>query len=99
MVRAFDANAPDMIVTMMIEDVKGRGGSNVPGEKNKTCISEIILNYKVNFSLNLLHVCLTQRYKLGKYRTIKFQKAFFLIENAFAVILEKLTLLMVNRRE
>ena len=51
--------------------------------KNKTCISEIILNYKVNFSLNLLHVCLTQRYKLGKYRTIKFQKAFFLIENAF----------------
>ncbi|MGR4031866.1 penicillin-binding transpeptidase domain-containing protein, partial [Bacillus sp. ZZQ-131] len=32
---AFDANAPDMIVTMMIEDVKGRGGSNVPGEKVK----------------------------------------------------------------
>ncbi|WP_033796219.1 penicillin-binding transpeptidase domain-containing protein [Bacillus pseudomycoides] len=32
---AFDANAPDMIVTMMIEDVKGRGGSNVPGEKIK----------------------------------------------------------------
>ena len=26
---AFDANEPDMIVTMMIEDVKGRGGSNV----------------------------------------------------------------------
>ncbi|WP_257208019.1 penicillin-binding transpeptidase domain-containing protein, partial [Bacillus pseudomycoides] len=32
---AFDANAPDMIITMMIEDVKGRGGSNVPGEKIK----------------------------------------------------------------
>ena len=24
-----------MIVTMMIEDAKGRGGSNVPGEKVK----------------------------------------------------------------
>ncbi|MFI8709113.1 penicillin-binding transpeptidase domain-containing protein [Bacillus sp. NPDC077411] len=32
---AFDANSPDMIVAMMIEDVKGRGGSNVPGEKIK----------------------------------------------------------------
>ncbi|WP_242161614.1 penicillin-binding transpeptidase domain-containing protein [Bacillus cereus group sp. BfR-BA-01522] len=32
---AFDLNAPDMIVTMMIEDVKGRGGSNIPAEKVK----------------------------------------------------------------
>ncbi|WJE50635.1 penicillin-binding transpeptidase domain-containing protein [Bacillus cereus] len=32
---AFDANAPNMIVTMMIEDVKGRGGSSIPGEKIK----------------------------------------------------------------
>ncbi|KFM98663.1 penicillin-binding transpeptidase domain-containing protein [Bacillus clarus] len=32
---AFDLNSPDMIVTMMIEDVKGRGGSNVPSEKVK----------------------------------------------------------------
>lgn len=32
---AFDANAPNMVVTMMIEDVKGRGGSNVPAEKVK----------------------------------------------------------------
>ncbi|MBJ8029616.1 penicillin-binding transpeptidase domain-containing protein [Bacillus cereus group sp. N21] len=32
---AFDVNSPNMIVTMMIEDVKGRGGSNVPGEKVK----------------------------------------------------------------
>ncbi|WP_369899850.1 penicillin-binding transpeptidase domain-containing protein [Bacillus manliponensis] len=32
---AFDANEPNMIVSMMIEDVKGRGGSNVPGEKIK----------------------------------------------------------------
>ncbi len=32
---AFDANETNMIVTMMIEDVKGRGGSNVPGEKVK----------------------------------------------------------------
>ncbi|MGR5985647.1 hypothetical protein ACUC2M_16110 [Bacillus cytotoxicus] len=31
----FDLNAPDMIVTMMIEDVKGRGGSNIPAEKVK----------------------------------------------------------------
>ena len=32
---AFDANAPNMIVTMMVEDVKGRGGSNIPAEKVK----------------------------------------------------------------
>ena len=39
-----------MIVTMMIEDVKGRGGSNVPGEKSKTCFSEIIAYHKVKSS-------------------------------------------------
>ncbi|KAA0765388.1 penicillin-binding protein 3 [Bacillus sp. SH5-2] len=32
---AFDLNAPDMVITMMIEDVKGRGGSNIPAEKVK----------------------------------------------------------------
>ncbi|WP_459503612.1 penicillin-binding transpeptidase domain-containing protein [Bacillus sp. C1] len=32
---AFDLNSPNMIVTMMIEDVKGRGGSNIPSEKVK----------------------------------------------------------------
>ena len=78
-----------MIVTMMIEDVKEEEEVTFQ-VKSKTCISEIILNYKVNFSLNLLHVCLTQRYKLGKYRTIKFQKAFFLIENAFCCDSRKL---------
>lgn len=31
----FDVNVLDMIVIMMIEDVKGRGGSNVLGEKVK----------------------------------------------------------------
>ena len=30
---AFDLNSPDMVITMMIEDVKGRGGSNIPAEK------------------------------------------------------------------
>ena len=39
---AFDLNSPDMVITMMIEDVKGRGGSNIPAEKVKTCISKII---------------------------------------------------------
>ncbi|MCM3736672.1 penicillin-binding transpeptidase domain-containing protein [Bacillus cytotoxicus] len=32
---AFDANSPNMIVAMMIEDVKGRGGSSIPAEKVK----------------------------------------------------------------
>ncbi|MGY0011587.1 penicillin-binding protein 3 [Bacillus anthracis] len=32
---AFDLNSPDMVITMMIEDVKGRGGSNIPAEKVK----------------------------------------------------------------
>ncbi len=32
---AFDANSPNMVVAMMIEDVKGRGGSSIPAEKVK----------------------------------------------------------------
>ncbi|KFM95191.1 penicillin binding transpeptidase domain protein [Bacillus clarus] len=54
---AFDANAPNMIVTMMIENVKGRGGSNVPGEKIKHVFSEIILSFKVKFFDSFI-VCL-----------------------------------------
>ncbi len=36
-----------MVITMMIEDVKGRGGSNIPAEKSKTCISKIICNKRL----------------------------------------------------
>jgi len=32
---AFDANSPNMIIAMMIEDVKGKGGSSIPAEKVK----------------------------------------------------------------
>ncbi|MFD3448740.1 penicillin-binding transpeptidase domain-containing protein [Microbacteriaceae bacterium 4G12] len=32
---AFDANSPNMIIAMMIENVEGRGGSSIPAEKVK----------------------------------------------------------------
>ncbi len=35
-----------MVITMMIEDVKGRGGSNIPAEKVKH-VSKIICNKRL----------------------------------------------------